>query len=349
MHNRFYSGNIRPAGFYSIPVPAGVIASITLADNEGATFGDAITALRRKLNEWSASQGLVVVNNKLIFDGNVSATIETKRHCFFAYCAKCFKAATVDTAELIAHIQRTPELCRDVTRQLLDEINQWSGGCAPDEESARMNFVSHLTKIANPPLVDSLSKLSKKTSYILVKLLLLVCYPDDKFQAMVGRVLAGLAVSDKHDLAYLQSQVVINGLLGASYNVNCAASELKESALHVAARWGDVELVHELIRRGADVDQFCEGRVPLHAAIDGGSEAVLRLLCDSKARINDVRCKPSVHEYAQSSGSLKISALLLRIQDKKNQQWIDAGSPNSFGDVNVDQVFSTHGFGFNRK
>ena len=60
------------------------------------------------------------------------------------------------------------------------------------------------------------------------------------------------------------------------------------AALGEAARWGDQEMVLQLLDRGVDVNAFEEnGCTPLMLAASGGQLAVMRILLERGARIND--------------------------------------------------------------
>lgn len=79
-------------------------------------------------------------------------------------------------------------------------------------------------------------------------------------------------------------------LLARGVNVNGKEGDVSdETALHVAAHVGHLEIVDMLLKDGAHVDDFdLQGQTPLHAAATSGQAGVARMLLLHGARLNCV-------------------------------------------------------------
>lgn len=101
-----------------------------------------------------------------------------------------------------------------------------------------------------------------------------------------------------------RTQNVVNGLV----------SESGESLLYAAARRGNIGIVKQLLRRGADVNHrhAYTGNSPLHAAAMCGSLEIVRLLLDHGAHVDGASKKgfTALH-VAVVSDWLQIAQLLL--------------------------------------
>ena len=71
-------------------------------------------------------------------------------------------------------------------------------------------------------------------------------------------------------------------------NIN-KQNDNKETAVFIAARRGDVNVVNLLIQYGADIKiRDINGQSPLHAAVWSGSTETIHLLLDAKACVDDI-------------------------------------------------------------
>ena len=84
------------------------------------------------------------------------------------------------------------------------------------------------------------------------------------------------------------------------------------SALHQAAREGDVEAVRALLGKGQDVDSRTEdGATPLHEAAIGGHVEVVELLLTSGAEANATKDSGATPLYfAELKGQTRVAEIL---------------------------------------
>lgn len=78
-------------------------------------------------------------------------------------------------------------------------------------------------------------------------------------------------------------------LLNTKHDLDIGKRDL--TALSVAARWGSLEVVKELLNRGVSLgpdedDELSRGLTPLHNAAEGGHAEVIKLLLDHGASIH---------------------------------------------------------------
>jgi cytohesin len=86
-----------------------------------------------------------------------------------------------------------------------------------------------------------------------------------------------------------------------------------ETALHIAARSGCVDMAQAILAAGAVVDaRSCSGQTPLHEAAEGGHTEIVRMLLARRAAVNvtGLRNRTPLH-LAAYEGSLAIVQMLL--------------------------------------
>jgi ankyrin repeat protein len=109
------------------------------------------------------------------------------------------------------------------------------------------------------------------------------------------------------------NQPEVSRLLSDGAHVN-ARNKYRETPLHWACLYGNVQVVVELLEHGADIEaKNNEGSTPLHYAALNGHLAVVKALLSSGANIlaaNNVGRVP-IH-YAVSEGKSEVSKYLLR-------------------------------------
>ncbi len=130
-----------------------------------------------------------------------------------------------------------------------------------------------------------------------------------------------------HEAAARGDLAAVRRFLASDPALLGALDERKCTPLHRAAGQGCVEVVEDLVARGADLEAAnFEGDRPLHSAAAGGSVDVVRLLIKHRA---DVRAKNHVGQtplfYAAANGHVKASEVLLAsgaaIDAKDRQGW----------------------------
>ncbi|KAK1245536.1 hypothetical protein MKX08_005165 [Trichoderma sp. CBMAI-0020] len=76
-------------------------------------------------------------------------------------------------------------------------------------------------------------------------------------------------------------------LLDNGANVDCV-DDSNHTPLDIAARYGHLECVRELLARGAQVEHLCEQMgTPIHHAVQGNNREIIQLLVDNKAKMNE--------------------------------------------------------------
>jgi ankyrin repeat protein len=127
-----------------------------------------------------------------------------------------------------------------------------------------------------------------------------------------------------------QLSSVVSLLLPGTDQVNSFA--FGHTALHVAAKYGALELAIELLSRGAEIDlkseSYQRGKTALHYAAEAGHIEVIRLLLESGASVRARSISGSTPLYAAArSGSIKALNLLLDAGANINIQTHDGWTP----------------------
>lgn len=121
----------------------------------------------------------------------------------------------------------------------------------------------------------------------------------------------------------------VEGLLEKGADPNCR-DENGLTPLHIAAKFGRVEIIRRLVTKGADPN--ARGRnsaTPLHLAAESGQEEAARLLVELGADVNarDESGRTPLH-YAAMAGHFKVAALLLeRGADANAREWVRGDTP----------------------